>query len=89
MKDSFKEENTKDYKVNTSDLLILVERLKGVKKMIETSLKDLKTLLDSTSKFLNNIDDEYLKIKTRIMDYTSKVLDIGFTKYKQNMVSWA
>lgn len=37
---------------------------------------------------MQDIDDEYLRIKQRILDYASLVLDAGFTKYRQGMVNW-
>jgi archaellum component FlaC len=64
-------------------------QLRAIKDVIDTSLGELQYLLDNTSKFLNSIDEEYNRIKQRILDYTSQALDAGFTKYRQNMVNWA
>ncbi len=64
-------------------------QLRGVKDTIETSLSELQHILDNTSKFLQNIDEEYGRIKQRILDYTSQALDAGFVKYRQNMVNWS
>lgn len=57
--------------------------------MIEGSLGELQYVLDNTSKFLQSIDEEYARIKQRVLDYTSQALDAGFTRYRQNMVNWA
>jgi hypothetical protein len=48
----------------------------------------LQKLLDSTSRYLNEINDEYLRIKERILKYTSQVLDASFSRYREQMVNW-
>jgi hypothetical protein len=65
-----------------------MKSLKGVKDMIDLELSELQHLLDNTSRYLNDINEEYVRIKQRIMDYTSQVLDASFTKYKDNMINW-
>ena len=65
-----------------------MNRLQNVKDVIDMELSELQNLLDNTSRFLSDINDEYLRIKQRILDYTSQVLDASFSKYKDNMVNW-
>lgn len=74
---------------SVGDLVQLMNTLKGVKESINLELSELQGLLDNTSKYLSNINEEYIKIKQRILDYTSQVLDASFTRYKDNMVSWS
>lgn len=35
------------------------------------------------------MDEEYSRVKQRILDYTSQVLDAGFRRYRENMVDWS
>ncbi len=44
--------------------------------------------MDNTSKYMDNMDDEFDRIKDSILAYTAKCLDTAFTEYKQNMVEW-
>ena len=62
--------------------------LRGVKETIDFELSSLQNILDNTSTHLNDINEEYLRIKQRIIDYTAQVLDASFTKYKENMINW-
>lgn len=86
------EKSNKDYlslNSNAESLVGLISQLKAVKDTIETSLGELQYILDNTSKFLHSIDEEYSRIKQRVLDFTSQALDAGFTRYRQNMVNWA
>lgn len=86
------EKSNKDYmspNSNSDNLVGLISQLKAVKETIETSLGELQYILDNTSKFLHGIDEEYSRIKQRVLDFTSQALDAGFTRYRQNMVNWA
>ena len=62
--------------------------LKGVKSSLDAELISLQEVLDNTSTYLSNINEEYVKIKQKILDYTAQVLDASFTRYKDNMVNW-
>ena len=64
------------------DITKLMNALQNVKDTIDIELSELQGLLDNTSKYLSDINDEYLRVKQRILDYTSQVLDASFTKYK-------
>ena len=70
------------------DLNKLMIGLRNVKDTIDIELSELQSLLDNTSRHLTDINDEYLRIKQRIMDYTSNVLDASFSRYKESMVNW-
>lgn len=70
------------------DLSKLMEVLKGVRDSLDDSLTHLQTILDNTSKYLADMNEEYLRVKQRILDYTAQVLDASFTRYKENMVNW-
>ena len=86
------EKSSKDYlsaNSNAESLVGLIAQLKAVKETIEASLGELQAILDNTSKFLHGIDEEYSRIKQRVLDFTSQALDAGFTRYRQNMVNWA
>ena len=45
--------------------------------------------MDNTSNYLENIDEEFEKIKERILSYTSISLDAAFKRYKNNFPDWS
>lgn len=73
----------------TEGLSSLIMQLKSVKVMIEGSLGELQFVLDNTSKFMQNMEEEYGRIKQRVLDFTAQALDAGFTRYRQSMVNWS
>ena len=67
----------------------LMQVLKGVRDSLDNQLNNLQQILDNTSKYLADMNEQYLRAKQRILDYTAQVLDASFTRYKQNMVNWS
>jgi hypothetical protein len=45
--------------------------------------------LDNTSKYMDNMEGEFERIKDSILSYTASCLDNAFAEYKKNMVEWS
>ena len=45
--------------------------------------------MDNTSNYLENIDEEYEKIKEKILTFTSQYLDNAYREYKNNFPDWS
>lgn len=72
----------------TSDCNELLRKMVSVKEGLESEIAELAFFLDNTSKYFTEVDEEFLKIKNRVLDYTARQLDASFVAYKKNMVDW-
>ena len=82
-------EGRRSDKDHQRELFDAIGKLKEVKYSLEKEIGLLQSLLDESSRHIDQMDAEYEKIKGRLMEYLSQSLDTAFRDYRARMPRWS